>query len=164
MTWLHIIETLLAVSFTWLVFWFFAPEAKAQDIVWHGYMPPVSVEFAILAIADVENWDGKSIGKAGERGRLQFTKARWGQLSTKPFRWADSRQNFAIKETHRVERAHIVDLIEQCKKIHRRPTAYLVAAFHTAGFTAVSSGHIQAFKKDFAERVAIVYYQLATDP
>jgi len=155
---------LVLVLWGWL--WLNAPDAKAQEIVWHGYQPPVNVSWEILALASAEGWDSvnRPIGAAGERGRLQFTEARWSELSIKPFRWADSRQNFAIKETHRVETVHVLDLIRKCGKLHRRATPYLVAALHCAGYEAVASGHIAAMKSDFAVRAAAVYHDLETKP
>lgn len=166
MSWPHIFQAIGAILLLWFILWFFAPEVKAQNVVWHGYVPPVNVSWEILAIAGAEDWDEKErpIGDAGERGRLQFTPERWAELSSKPHRWADSRQWFAIKETHRVEIVHILDLIEKCKKLHRNATPYLVAAIHAAGYDAVASGHISAFKKDFAERAAAIYHELEINP
>jgi len=155
-----------AILLGWFFLWFFSPETKAQDITYQGYLPPVNVEWEILSIAGAENWDPvkRPIGAKGERGRLQFTAARWKQLSVKPHYWADSRQNFAIKETHRVEAIHVIDLISKCRALNRHATPYLVALVHAAGFEAVASGHIPAMKKDFAERAANIYHELETKP
>lgn len=118
---------------------------------------PIDIEQEIKALAAAENSEGK-IGPAGERGRLQFTATRWYQFSVKPHRWAGWRHPFAIAETERVEREHVKDLIEQCRRLQLKPTAYTVALLHAAGAEAVRTHHVGAMKRDFASRAETLYY------
>ena len=53
MPWIPIISTIATGFFIWFIIWFFTPEAKATDIVWHGYQPPINSQWMILALAGV---------------------------------------------------------------------------------------------------------------
>lgn len=155
----QIVYAVLALFVTALLImgFFAAPKAKAQEIVLPAYVKPLCITSEIISIADAENWDGKSIGAKGERGRLQFTARRWYQLSVKPHWWASSNYPECVAETKRVEVAHIEDLIMQARVLKKKPTPYVIALLHTAGYGDVASGHCSAEKKDFAQRAANIY-------
>ena len=119
---------------------------------------PLDIPRLIRAIKAVENWDGHSIGQAGERGPMQFTAATWYKFSRKPHRWCQWKHEFAIKERERVEPLYIAELIKEATIMDRKPTPWVIAALHCAGGSAVASRHIPAMKKDFSQRVENVYY------
>ena len=111
------------------------------------------------AIAMVENWDGHSVGKSGERGRLQFKEATWKQFSRHPHKWADCILDLHLRHTRTVERLYLSWLINKAlPSLSLKPTVYNCAIVHNAGYGNVTHGVITAPQADFANRVANCYY------
>ena len=124
-----------------------------------GQPQPAQLDVArmIHALADAENSDGK-VGANGERGRLQFTATRWYQFSVKPHRWCGWRHPFALAETERVEREHVLDLIRECQ-IHRLvPTPFTIALMHATGVTGAVYSRATPQKREFAQRASNLYF------
>ncbi len=148
---------LTAFAFLLAIAIVFAPTAKAQTIVYPAYARPINVRILTIAIAKAENWDGKSIGAAGERGRLQFTATTWFKFSHKPHHWAERRSPDMKKESDAVEFEYIMELQDECRKMGRAVTPYMIALLHNAGGPTVASNKVPAAKRDFAQRALNLY-------
>lgn len=136
--------------------------AASPEIVYEPCVPSIDIPKLIRAIKVVENWTGFP-GPKGERGPMQFTEARWKELSNGlPFFLAD---RIALTHENRfhvdaVDTRHVTDLITKCYVLGKRPTVFLVAELHCAGFEAVRDGHVKAAKRDQASRIQNVYTDL----
>lgn len=119
----------------------------------------INFDRMIDAIKGAENWDGRSIGAAGELGPMQFRSSTWFDYSSKPFHWALGRTPLAKEELDLASHRHIQRLLHYCSILGKTPTPYLVALLHTAGFGAVRTKTCSAAKKDFAERAANLYHE-----
>lgn len=111
----------------------------------------------IRAIKQAENWDGHSVGAAGERGPMQFLPDVWAAITLRPFYMAERRNAAACVVADYVERKHIERLIHFCDYLHRPATAYSIGLLHNAGFAHVRDHTASAAKKDFAQRVQNLY-------
>lgn len=149
--WISAFAFLIALAYV------FSPKAKAQEIVYPAYAQPLNVRLLIVAISKAENWDGVAIGQAGERGRLQFTATTWYKFSHKPHHWAERRSADMKKESDAVEFEYIMELQEECRKIGKPVTPYMIALLHNAGQPVVASGKVPAMKRDFAQRAVNLY-------
>lgn len=113
--------------------------AAYSDIKYPVIHPdPLDVPRIIWAIKQVENWDGHTRGAAGE----------WGAMQMRPAIYA---------RYHNDEVGYINELILECSRIPRKPTVYIVALLHGAGFPRVRSQRCGAAKFDYAARVQNVY-------
>jgi len=146
------------------LFWFFAPEAKASPTTLNPGPPAFDIERVKFAIIEVEGWNSKN-GKLGEKGRLQFTFDRWSELTDLPFYFADrlGLSQFDRRLVDAVETKHIAALVTKIYSLGKRPTVYLIAEMHCAGFEAVRAGKVKAAKKDYASRVEAIYNDTASD-
>lgn len=135
--------------------------------------PKIDVQRLIEAIKQVENWDGYSIGKNGERGSMQFKEGTWQQFTKLPFWWADSsyitesrafRKESKEIKAHRetVERLYVSWIISKALPALRlAPTVYNAALVHVAGYGTVEKHAFNTHQTDFANRVTNVYYDQA---
>lgn len=141
-----------------IIFWFLAPEVKAAPVSYAPAPISIDIERLKLAIIQVEDWKGKD-GPKGEKGRLQFTEARWRELTLLPFHLANraALTRDVRFQVDTVETKHITDLMTKIYSLGKRPTVYLIAEMHAAGFEPVRSGKVKAAKKDFASRVDNIY-------
>lgn len=96
----------------------------------------------VTAIKSVENWDGRTPGAQGEWGPMQMTPAIYKRFASD-------------------ERAYVRYLLEECRKLRKPPTAWLVGLLHNAGYPAVRDHRALEAKLNFAERVATVYKELS---
>lgn len=110
------------------------------------------------AIAAVENWDGSSIGAAGERGKYQISFSVWSQHTNKPFALAASNQPVAVAEQLKVTLKHLEWIIACLPGLKLRRTAFNIALVYTYGYGNVAARRFSREKHDYAIRVANVYY------
>lgn len=146
----------LAALFVVFIFWLCAVCCSAKEPV---IAPePLDPKRLLRALKGAENWDGLSIGRAGEKGALQWREETWFQFSTKPFHYCLGKTPYARAELAEAEERYIQWLMHACRVLGRKPTPYLVGQIHTAGFGKVESGNVGAAKRDFAQRVSNLYY------
>ena len=99
---------------------------------------PISIPLLIHALKVVEDSHGK-VGKHGETGDLQWKRA-------------------TLEQFKGDEYAYVSWLMRACKTMNRKPTPYLCALVHNAGYGTVMAGKQSALQKDFASRVEATYY------
>lgn len=121
--------------------------------------PAIEIDRLIHAIKQIENWDGYSIGKSGERGALQWKEATWRQFSSQPHVWAELRgPSFVLVHRTNVERNYARWLVKAVSRLYLAPTVYNVGLLHNAGYGNVKRGRITDQQDDFAIRLMNVYY------
>ena len=114
--------------------------ARADDAIvrFKAVAPaPVALDKMICSLKQVENWDGHSIGRAGERGPLQLKKETWHQFSNKPHYWAERRNPYAAAEADRVETLYVLWIMQDLREVRKPLTPFFVALIHNAGFSTV---------------------------
>lgn len=129
-------------------------------------MPPViRVEKADPAHArlvdcwlQVENWDGHSVGRQGERGYFQFKRATWAQFSEYDFHTAGLRGPGPF-DVQKQTAARFVSAIAHLLEVYGLPrTVYNFALGWRAGVENLRLGHVTAEERDYAMRVVNLYY------
>lgn len=121
--------------------------------------PLLDNEKLLQAIALVENWDGESIGAAGERGPWQMLESTWKEYSddTMPFSkhvWIRS------AEAHRVLNAHASRIRDWMEAKSLPQTAWTFALFWKAGYGRVIHNRLRPADKAYAERAQNIYKTL----
>lgn len=140
--------------------------ARADDaIIKYRVIDPEPINLSKLhsALKGIEAWDGRSVGRAGERGPLQMKRTTWYDFSDRPHSWAAGGNPIRDAEAKRAETQYVLWLIEVCnKQIGRKPTPYMVGLIHNAGCGTVEHGRPNAHQRDFAQRVENLYYEKET--
>lgn len=131
--------------------------ARAQP---EPLVPRIDPEKEIKALMEIENWDGKSVGAAGEIGPWQLAPAVWMQHSKFPHQWATCRTPAQAAETDRVVRAHLEWVRKQIWRQGYEESPYIVALFWTCGIGTFRSGLVPAAKIDYATRANNLYSTL----
>jgi hypothetical protein len=125
----------------------------------------MTIDIAILlaSIAVVEsNSDDAAIGKAGERGRYQLTKAVWEQVLP-PSRFHESDEEFefgahSLALSRYVAAKHIeLTIIPALEKAGREVTVFAIASCWNAGVTGYikhgrGSGYARKVVEEYAKR------------
>lgn len=114
----------------------------------------------VEAIRQVENWDGRSTGAAGEKGPWQFTRDAWFEHSTKPFWMAEGRSRDCMGEQHRVAMARVDRISSRIAASHIDFSTYSIALVFTCGYEGAKRGKPSRQKRDYAQRVQNIYDQL----
>ena len=125
--------------------------------------PACDIDLMVETLRQIENWDGRSLGAAGERGPWQFTPDVWHQYSTLPFSCAEGKSNAEKTEQRRVAREVVFAISERVKAARRTPDAYTVALIWGAGWSAYYYGQPHkpsAKKRDYAQRAENLYIDL----
>lgn len=116
-------------------------------------MGPDDVDAAAMldAIAAVESGHNpRAVGKHGERGRCQFTRATWQGYTDAPWEsWA----GVDCPLTRKVERAHLAWLCECLRALHPHLEPEFIAAGWRWG-PRLAAAHVRT---DYARRVAALY-------
>lgn len=153
---------ILGIALCLLVFGVGVQMARASDqdkraIVESG----ISVFKTRDALVGAEAWDGKSRGRHGERGRLQWKETTWCQFSSKPFEWAEGRSLAAQLEMEAAEIRYVTWMISALPIINcfAEISPYRVGMLHNAGFGTMTKGRIPRASVDFGHRVANLYYE-----
>lgn len=95
------------------------------------------------------------IGRGGERGRCQFTRATWVRYTNADFATWASHDN---QLTRRVERAHLAYLVRVLFHPRQLPDPALIAAAWRYGERAA----VPQVRSDYAVRVANLYWDAVT--
>ena len=122
--------------------------------------PKLDVEKMLDAIAGAENWDGHSVGKAGEVGPWQMTPAVWrhcrGSLRK-------TMQQATPSELRTAARAELMFRIATAQINHRTVTPFLCGLLWGAGVSAALNGTASEAKRAYAERVRSIYQDSAKE-
>ena len=118
----------------------------------------IDIDRLAKAIATIENWDGHSVGAAGERGKYQISLSVWSQHTNKTFVLAASNHPLAVAEQREVVIKHL-EWIKGCLPgLKLKRSAFDIALVYTAGYGNVAAKRISPEKRDYANRVATIYY------
>lgn len=128
--------------------------------------PDLEREAAAIAIAETAtaahpHGDDAAVGGHGERGRYQFQKQLWQQISYLPFEFAHdpvASKRVALRALEWLERR----LRTHQDIIHSR--VYLIALAWHAGPQAVLHLFATKEQKQYAERVEAIYETLPSNP
>ena len=112
---------------------------------------PLDLERMLEAIKQVEAWDGKTRGKAGEWGPWQMTPEVWHYYTTKSMTWATP---FQLRTNARRE---LVRLSEQIVCLRQPVTAFNLALAYGGGLRLIGRKEVPAAKLDYAQRVENCY-------
>lgn len=114
---------------------------------------PADVDAAAMldALAAVESGHNpRAVGRLGERGRCQFTRATWQRYTDAPWEsWAA----VDCPLTRKVERAHLAWLCARLRTLHPHLEPEFIAAAWRHG-PAHAHAHVRS---DYARRVAALY-------
>jgi hypothetical protein len=104
----------------------------------------------LSAVAEVETGgNARAVGRRGERGLYQFTRATWQRHSSRPFAEA---HNPTV--AHSVAVQHFNWLRARLSANGREPTAYRMAVAWNAGLGRAISGAPPRSTRDYARRVS----------
>ncbi len=124
------------------------------------YTPPLDNAKLIIAIRRVENWDGYSEGKHGERGPSQIKLITWKQHTKRAWRHAlymTTEDQLIYREVEDAHGSWIRDVIGS----RRLPdTAYTFALCWRAGVHNVLDHNITPEERSYAQRASNIYQQL----
>lgn len=135
-----------------------SPVSEGPAIVVPPFPRPMDNDVLLKMIAMTENWDGQSVGAAGERGDWQMLRSTWHHYSTEPFPW--SRRGWAQPEAQRVLREH-ASWIRDEMEFHSLPqTPYTFALMWKAGETRVLHRRPRPVDYEYAERAHNIYKTL----
>jgi hypothetical protein len=150
---------LACVAILVAVFLLFVSKLKAAPTVTvPTYQPPINNELLLKAIAATENWDGESVGAAGERGPWQMLPSTWAMYSDSPF--PRTRWEWHSAEANRVLHMHASWIRDQMDKKHLKRTAWVFAAFWKGGYGRVMNNRLRTVDKAYADRAQNNYYLL----
>lgn len=119
------------------------------------------IEKMVDVLREVENWDGKSVGAAQERGPWQITQTVWQQFSDTSFKQADRKSSAALREQRYVARECVIWIVGRLEKAGYSITPYNVALVWCAGWGSFHRhdprrpSHLKQF---YAERASNIYY------
>lgn len=121
----------------------------------------VDLDLMVSALRQVENWDGRSRGSAGERGYWQITPAVWSQFSdARPFQYADSRSPGAVEIQRTVASVYVLWIRRRLIEGNMRLTPYNFALVWSAGWDCVFHHRPHSpskAKRDYAKRAVNIY-------
>jgi hypothetical protein len=114
---------------------------------------PSDTDRILDAIALTENWDGKTVGKAGEWGPWQMTPANWRRYSPHiPIRHANKAQ------LRQVAREHLAYLVGRLRGYGiETPSVWMLGLAWAAGPFKASKYTGRPEKIDYANRVEALY-------
>jgi hypothetical protein len=125
-------------------------------------VPPMSVPLdndkLLKAIEETEDWDGESVGAAGEAGPWQMLPSTWREYSSEPFPYSGVK--WRGHEAQRVVHEHASWIRDQMEKRRLPQTAYTFALFWKAGDGRVLRNAARRVDKEYAERAANIYATL----
>ena len=155
---LHIYFDVAIVLALLAVFVFFTARLRAQSRAVDEPMAEVKPldNGALLRMIDLdENWDGESIGAAGESGPWQMLPSTWRQYTKEPYPYSE--RKWREPEAQRVIHAHASWIRDQMER-HRWPqTAYTFALVWKAGYGRVLHNTVRTVDKQYAERGENIY-------
>lgn len=110
------------------------------------------------AIKDVENTSQYCIGAAGERSAWQIKQEVWEAHSKKPFWWASVNGYPHLAETKRVVVLHVLWIRRRIGHLGLEDSPHDIALVYKAGYGRVMAKKSRLEDKDYAQRVANIYY------
>ena len=119
---------------------------------------PLDNEKLLRMIDLVEDWDGDSLGAAGEQGPWQMLPSTWRQYSKKQMPYSETA--WANPEPQRVLREHASWIRDQMEKHNAPQTAYTFALIWKSGWSRVYHHNERRADKEYAELAQNIYEEL----
>lgn len=148
------------VGFIWFLLWFFASDAKAQEIRYQVPQIPCEVSIPKLKamIRAVENTPWDFIGLAGERSSYSILEDTWKMWSLRPFTWASSYEPMCQKETELVVSKHLAYIKGVLRKKGYTQTPYTVACIWKGGEARWAAHKLRFVDTEYAKRAMNLYF------
>lgn len=112
---------------------------------------PLDAERILDCIRAVENWDGRTAGRAGEWGHWQMRPKVWAHYSSVP------QVRASPQEERRVAREHLAWIRKTLHGQAVKETPYAIALCWTAGTETVLRAAASPQKRDYATRARALY-------
>lgn len=153
--WLAPAGTVLGIAVGLLILSQVPSGAKERPLQNMGYTPPLDNDRLLEAIKGTEDWDGDSIGAAGELGPWQMLPLTWHTYSheTMPY----TRGAWDEAEPQRVIHAHASWIRDRMERLHLPQTPYTFALFWKAGYGRVTKHKLRGVDRDYASRAQNIY-------
>lgn len=140
-----LLEVLTVGLFGFVILTFLPKPAYARDLDLMRPMPAsyplLSTKFLLRSIDKVENWDGRTLGRAGERGPWQMKESTWRQYSKENMPYSErSWRNWT--EAQRVLEEHASWIMDRMETLETPQTAYIFALIWKVGYGNVKRGRI----------------------
>jgi hypothetical protein len=136
-----VLRTLAALAVFWL---------GPSHVDLAASQPVVDRDAFLSAVAEIETGgNARAVGRRGERGLYQFTRATWQRHSSRPF--VDAHDPVIA---HAVAVRHFKWLQDKIATSGREATSYRLAVAWNAGLSRALSGSAPRSTRDYARRVS----------
>jgi len=156
----YILEVMTIALVVFVILTFLPKPAYARDLDLMRPAPAsyrlLSTKYLLKAIDKVEDWDGRTVGRDGERGPWQMKASTWHQYSKENMPYSErSWRNWT--EAQRVLQEHASWIMDRMETLETPRTAYIFALIWKVGYGNFKRGRITEADRDYAQRAENLY-------